>query len=303
MAFARRVDRVWPVIWFVIVAADILVGVTATKPGVWAGVLLTLVFFTVSSWRFFVPSLSVAPSPAAGITALGTVAVAVRGIWIDGSLIDAFTDPRAWGGLVLAIVAVTAAVAAPFTGVATPMTGDMIFPLRDGRWRVVEGQGRILNHHWPAVRQREALDLVRIAWSGRSRHGVVGGENEDFHAFGTVVVAPCAGTVIRTFDGLPDGVLDPSRPAGNNVIIDNGHEHILLAHLRSGTVAVSTGDEVRAGDRLGEVGNSGNSSEPHLHIHAERDGQPLRIRFTDVGGRFGRGRIVSTRQFSDVTHV
>ena len=49
---------------------------------------------------------------------------------------------------------------------------------------------------------------------------------------------------------------------------------MLVAHLRKHSVRVTVGDVVAAGDPLGEVGNSGNTSEPHLHIHAERGGEP-----------------------------
>ncbi|MGW0204476.1 peptidoglycan DD-metalloendopeptidase family protein [Streptomyces sp. NPDC003233] len=44
---------------------------------------------------------------------------------------------------------------------------------------------------------------------------------------------------------------------GNHVVIDTGHEHVVLAHLRPGTVSVTAGDVVRVGQLLGEVGNSG----------------------------------------------
>lgn len=293
MSASRWWAGAWPVIWCLIVATSVIGGVTATDPGSWAGTLFTLVFFTIMSWRFFIPSPSIAPAPLAALTAIGTAAVAGRGGWLHGSLADGFTNWHAWIGLVLAALATAAAIAAPFTGVATPMTCELLFPMRDGRWRVAAGQGRILNHHWPAPEQREALDLVRISRIGRSQRGILGRADEDFYAFGTALIAPCTGTVIHAYDGLPDGVVDVSEAAGNHVLIDNGHEHVLLAHLRSGTVAVSTGDQVNAGDHIGEVGNSGNSTEPHLHIQAERNGQPLRLRFLDVGGRLPKGRIIS----------
>ncbi|MGB5150057.1 MAG: hypothetical protein WBN99_08790 [Mycobacterium sp.] len=129
--------RAWPVIWCVVVALSVFDGVTATDPGSWAGTLLTLVFFTIMSWRFFRPSLSIAPTPLAALTAIGTLAVAARGAWLHGSPIDGFTSSHAWSGLALAVLA--AAIAAPFTGVATPMTGELVFPIREGRWRVVGG--------------------------------------------------------------------------------------------------------------------------------------------------------------------
>ncbi|MHA3024292.1 M23 family metallopeptidase [Mycobacterium sp. BMJ-28] len=284
----------WAAIWCVVVVFSVIDGVTTGSRESWTGTLFTLVFFTVMSWRFLLPSLSISPSPLAALTALGAGAVALHGLWIDEPLFDGFTSFHSWTSLVLALAASCAAIVAPHTGAHAPMTGELIFPLRDGRWRVVAGQGRILNHHWVAPEQREALDLVRVHWTGRSRRGLLGSTDQDFYALGTELVAPCAGTVIHAEDGRPDGVADEYQAVGNHVVIDNGHEHIVLAHLRLGTVSVVTGDSVQPGDRLGEVGNSGNSTEPHLHIHVEHNGQPRRIRFIDVSGRFGKGRVVST---------
>ena len=78
-------------------------------------------------------------------------------------------------------------------------------------------------------------------------------------------------------DDAPDapiGRADPLEPAGNHVLLScamSGVEFTLLfAHLRSGSVAVARGDRVRPGTLLGRVGNSGNSTEPHLHLHAVR---------------------------------
>jgi murein DD-endopeptidase MepM/ murein hydrolase activator NlpD len=66
---------------------------------------------------------------------------------------------------------------------------------------------------------------------------------------------------------------------------------VLLAHLKQGSVAVKGGQRVAAGDIVGAVGNSGNTDEPHLHVHAQRpgrgilplSGEPLAMRF---GGRW-----------------
>lgn len=79
---------------------------------------------------------------------------------------------------------------------------------------------------------------------------------------------------------------------GNHVILRCSEAEIVLAHLRQGSVAVSAGQGVVTGDRLGEVGNSGASSEPHLHIHAQQpadegappiSGEPMALR---IDGRF-----------------
>ncbi len=95
-------------------------------------------------------------------------------------------------------------------------------------------------------------------------------------------------------DGLPDmrvPVMDSENKLGNFVAIDCGGFAVFLAHLREGSVLVTAGQEVAAGDPLGEAGNSGNSSEPHLHIHAQRGipgdapagGEPLGL---TIYGRF-----------------
>lgn len=104
-------------------------------------------------------------------------------------------------------------------------------------------------------------------------------------------MAPCDGTVLRAVDAYPDQI--PFRPwpgpaAGNHVRIGTGAEEVLLAHLRPGSVQVARGGLVRRGQVIGQVGNSGNSTEPHLHIHAERNGTGLRLRFEGIK-RLSRG--------------
>jgi murein DD-endopeptidase MepM/ murein hydrolase activator NlpD len=85
-------------------------------------------------------------------------------------------------------------------------------------------------------------------------------------------------TVVAVENGAPDnapGVMDAEHKAGNHVVLDLGNgEFALLAHLQKGSVAVKVGDKVTAGQRLGLTGNSGNTSEPHLHFHVQ-DGPKL----------------------------
>jgi murein DD-endopeptidase MepM/ murein hydrolase activator NlpD len=95
--------------------------------------------------------------------------------------------------------------------------------------------------------------------------------NEDFAAFGQPILAPGSGRVARTRDGIPDNVPGqinqrPRERVGNFVVIDHGNgEYSLLAHLKNGSVKVRVGEKVAAGRKVGECGNSGNSSGPHLH--------------------------------------
>ncbi|MFG3207751.1 M23 family metallopeptidase [Streptomyces sp. NPDC048192] len=175
----------------------------------------------------------------------------------------------------------------------TAVSRPLVFPLRGGSWYIAQGGGRGLNHHFAFPEQRGALDVVQVGpggTRGRSR-----GMNESYLVYGQPVHAPCDGTVAAAADHIDDqepGTIRYQPAYGNHVWIDTGAELVKLAHLRPGTVTVAKGDTVRAGQVLGEVGNSGNSTEPHLHIHAERDGVGLDLEFEGVSGPLCRGRTV-----------
>jgi len=87
------------------------------------------------------------------------------------------------------------------------------------------------------------------------------------------ILAPADGTVLDAVDGLPDqaiGTRNTKAITGNHVMLDLGNgEYAMLAHLRQGSVAVKAGQRVVAGQELGRCGNSGNTSEPHLHFHLQ----------------------------------
>ena len=63
--------------------------------------------------------------------------------------------------------------------------------------------------------------------------------------------------------------------AGNHVILECGLVWIVLGHLQQGTVAVHVGEITEVGHVIGRVGNSGNTGEPHLHVHAQRPGSAI----------------------------
>ncbi|WP_405992712.1 M23 family metallopeptidase [Streptomyces sp. NBC_00986] len=198
------------------------------------------------------------------------------------------------GVVVLVALVVLVAVARTHTWRA-PLSRPLRFPL-EGEWYVVQGGGRPLNHHARVPEQRGAVDLVGLGRYGtRTRRDR---EPTAFAAYGRAVRAPCDGRVVSATDGFEDQDTRPGgraryQPAyGNHVFIDTGREIVKLAHLRAGSLTVSQGDVVRVGQLLGETGNSGNTTEPHLHLHAERDGVGLDLRFTDVPGRLYRGRVI-----------
>lgn len=167
-----------------------------------------------------------------------------------------------------------------------------------GEWLVFwGGRSVIQNRHALVSNQRFAYDLV-IARDGRT-HGGSGSRNEDFFCFGEPILAPGRGTVVAAVDGVADnapGTMNAWQLLGNHVVLDHGSgEFSFLAHLRNGSVEVRPGDTVERGSPLGRCGNSGNSSEPHLHYHLQTSaelerGEGLPAQFLDYAAD---GRVVA----------
>jgi hypothetical protein len=124
--------------------------------------------------------------------------------------------------------------------------------------------------------QRFAIDWMQLDDAGR----LVRGDPANVHSYTSYdreVLAVAEGTVVETLDALDDQVPgrnpDPSSITidnvdGNHVVLDlGGGRHAFYAHLRKGSVAVRRGDRVRRGQVLGRIGNTGNTSAPHLHFH------------------------------------
>ena len=155
------------------------------------------------------------------------------------------------------------------------------FPLRGGTFYVAHGgSSRLVNYHGISSRsQRFAVDIVKLHRWGTRAAGIYPSRLAAYAVFGQVVYSPCAGVVTNAIHDLPDlkpGEMDRKNAAGNCVLIraEGTDVHVLLAHLLQGSVLVKAGDHLSAGQPLAQVGNSGNSSEPHLHIHAQHARQP-----------------------------
>jgi hypothetical protein len=183
----------------------------------------------------------------------------------------------------LALAATFAAIGAyAWMGRAAPAAPAVAldFPLRDGRFYVASGgSNALVNNHLsapPRYRgQSLALDIVAFDRLGQRAAGLLPSDPEAYSIFGMPVFAPCDGMAKHVVDGLPDQSppdTDRERPAGNHVVLECGAVEVVLAHLSEGSIEVKAGQIVRRGDRLAAVGNSGNTSEPHLHVHAQRAG-------------------------------
>jgi len=176
--------------------------------------------------------------------------------------------------------------------IASQQPVRLALPLEDGRYYVAQGgNALILNYAANSRSQQFALDIVELNTVGARARGIYPSQLERYTVFGEPIHSPCDGTVAATRDGLPDlapGERDPENPAGNHVIISCRNVDILLAHMKNGSVDVDHGVEVETGDALGRVGNSGNTTEPHLHIHAVEGGSASVFEGDGVPIFFGR---------------
>jgi hypothetical protein len=146
-------------------------------------------------------------------------------------------------------------------------------PLRGGTFYIRSGGANfIVNQHVADPTVAYAMDITRTNAFGLSAAGLYPADLDAYVVFGAEIVAPCAGEVISVSNDVPNRTpLDPDgtdEDGGNHVTLFCQGHSVHLAHMDTGSVAVSIGDQVVLGQLLGRVGNSGNSMEPHLHIGA-----------------------------------
>jgi hypothetical protein len=202
----------------------------------------------------------------------------------------------AFGWLALVILAGIAGTAGLQSGAAmmasrTPEgpSIDLAWPLGPGTYLVaIGGASASINAHAALLDPAQPLhasfggsgygvDLIAVNGWGVRTSSFMPADPAGYLIFGTPVLAPCAGRVVLAEGGRPDMAvpqMDEGHPAGNHVLLRCGDHDILLAHFRQGSLRVEAGDDLAIGQQIAEVGNSGESSEPHLHIHAQLPGTP-----------------------------
>ena len=166
----------------------------------------------------------------------------------------------------------------------------LLFPLA-GRSFVAVAASFHTPHRWAAI-EEFAYDIAVLTGNGSTYRGK-GTKLTDYAAFGKPLRAVADGKVVTASDGTPDNVAMLKRPGetddvylarlqegqmsllakgmasvlGNHVVIDHGNgEFSIYAHLKQGSVGVKPGTALKAGDTIGALGSSGNSTEPHLHF-------------------------------------
>jgi murein DD-endopeptidase MepM/ murein hydrolase activator NlpD len=154
----------------------------------------------------------------------------------------------------------------------TRNTTKMILPFT-GEWFVFwGGDTKEQNYHVISKAQKNAFDIVMVDENNRS-FKTNGRTNEDYYAFGQPLIAPCDAEVVSVTEGVKDnipGQMNPAQVTGNSVVLKTAaNEYLLFAHFKLNSIKVKTGDTVKQGQVLGLCGNSGNSSEPHLHFHIQ----------------------------------
>jgi len=156
----------------------------------------------------------------------------------------------------------------------------------NGQWYLADG-GRSIgyNQHTVSPDQRFASDfIIQKAGLSYKNNGL---NNEDYFCFNKEIIAPGAGIIVNVVDDIKENKPgDMPKNAGNRIIIDHENgEYSVLAHFKYNSIAVKEGERVTSGQYLGRCGNSGHSSEPHLHYHLQNtpvmfkgEGLPLQFR-------------------------
>ena len=162
-------------------------------------------------------------------------------------------------------------------------------PFRGGDWLAGDGPSNASDHRRTLVAlngkariaQRFAIDWVKIGPNGNTWHDDRN-RVENYWGFGEPVLAVADGDVVEAVDSIadnPSGHLPTAtiaNIAGNHVILRIGPSRfVMVAHLKRGSVRVKVGQRVKRGAIVGQLGNSGQTTGPHLHLQMMDAPSPL----------------------------
>jgi len=153
---------------------------------------------------------------------------------------------------------------------------DYILPF-EGKWTVFNGGvDKEFSHSWSLISQRYAYDFIIMNDEGKS---FVGDNTslQSYYCYDKNIIAPADGTVVKVSNNHRDSRVTGAKVycdtwdiRGNFIIIKHAEkEFSVLAHLIPGSITVRVGDKVQQGQVVAKCGNSGNTSEPHLHFQLQ----------------------------------
>ena len=179
---------------------------------------------------------------------------------------------------VITFFAISASLVSGYPKILSARTVDLSqaivleFPLKGGSFYIRQGGSVIeMNHHYDIPAQKFALDIVKLNAMGMRASGVFPADNSRYAIFSEPVYAPCSGDVLAARSDLADLTsmqMDAQNPLGNFMALYCGNYTVLLAHLKQGSTKFVAGQRVEVGTVIAEVGNTGNTTEPHLHLQA-----------------------------------
>lgn len=148
----------------------------------------------------------------------------------------------------------------------------------EGEWYTANGGiTKSTSHSWEILPQRFAYDFMIVDEDGESYSG----DKEDlcsYYCYGKDILAPADGMVVSIKNHFPDcrimgdGQPDPDTPdiGGNRIIIKHSsNEYSTICHLMPESVTVKIGQTVKRGQVIAKCGNSGNTTEPHIHLQVQ----------------------------------
>lgn len=203
-----------------------------------------------------------------------------------------FVSPDLFGwmeygaGLIVAGALAYLAVGAVRSRFYDEKPGYLAFPFKSGVYAVFEGGNGgasfLMNYHYGAsmhkgartnLSMRYAEDITKLSRWGNDADGFLPARNEQYAIFNQTVYTPCDGEISDVEDKWPNETPWSGKApynVGNHILVTNKDFGVLMGHLQKGSILVKAGDMVKKGQTIAQTGNSGWTSQPHLHIQAIR---------------------------------
>lgn len=166
----------------------------------------------------------------------------------------------------------------------------------EGEWIVINGCfTKEFSHSWDIPTQRYAYDFIMLDESGKS-YIDDSKQVENYYCYDKAILSPADGVVQEIVNNAEDSIIlgngkffnRARHIAGNYIVIKHGeNEYSTLAHLKRDSIVVKVGEKVLRGQKIATCGNTGNSTEPHLHFQLQDglgsyDSAGLPIRFSNI---------------------